>query len=225
VCSSTTLVEAGIPIGLWRGVEHNAGVFALESAMSELAVAANVDDLTLRLKLLSKNPRAAAVVRAAVDAADWQAPTRKRAFGMALSTYGGTLAAVVCEAVADRGGWKVVRLVASIDCGVIVSPNGLRAQMEGGLIFGLESALTNEVEIVNGAVQQSNFDALRPLRSNEVPPLKIVLLTSVERPTGGGEAVIAPTAAAVANAVAALTGNRQRSLPLTGWTGAVTETV
>jgi isoquinoline 1-oxidoreductase subunit beta len=143
---------------------------------------------------------------------------------MAISSYGGTSAAVVAEVVADRGGWKIARMTASIDCGIVVSPNGLRAQMEGGLIFGLGSALTNEIKIVDGAVQQTNFDTLRPLRSPEIPSIQIILMPSEEKPTGGGEAVVPPTAAAVANAVAALTGKRQRSLPLTGWTGEVNET-
>jgi isoquinoline 1-oxidoreductase subunit beta len=222
--SSTTLVNGEIPIGLWRGVEHNAGVFALESAISELALTAKLDDLAVRLQLLAANPRAAATLRAAVKGAKWQPPSTERAFGMAISNYSGTSAAVVAEVVADGGGWKIARMTASIDCGIVVSPNGLRAQMEGGLIFGLGSALTNEVKIVDGAVQQNNFDTLRPLRSPEIPPIQIILMPSEEKPTGGGEAVVPPTAAAVANAVAALTGKRQRSLPLTGWTGEVTET-
>jgi isoquinoline 1-oxidoreductase subunit beta len=222
--SSSTLINGGVPIGLWRGVEHNAGVFALESAVSELAEAAKLDDLAIRLALLAENPRAAAALQAAFDAAKWQAPTRERAFGMAIDNYAGTSSAVIAEVVADGSGWKVARLIASIDCGVVVSPNGLRAQMEGGLIFGLGSALTNEVVITDGAVEQSNFDTLRPLRSIEIPAIEIVLMPSKEKPTGGGEAVVPPTAAAVANAVAALTGTRQRSLPLTGWTGAVTDT-
>jgi isoquinoline 1-oxidoreductase subunit beta len=224
VHSSSTLVDGGVPIGLWRGVEHNAGVFALESAISELAETAKLDDLALRLKLLEENPRAAATLQAAFDASQWQAPTRARAFGMAIDNYAGTSAAVVAEVIADGAGWKVARLTAAIDCGLVVSPNGLRAQMEGGLIFGLGSALSNEVTIVDGAVQQTNFDTLRALRSAEIPPMEILLMPSKEKPTGGGEAVVPPTAAAVANAVAALTGTRQRSLPLTGWTGEVTET-
>jgi isoquinoline 1-oxidoreductase subunit beta len=222
--SSTTLVNGGVPIGLWRGVEHNAGVFALECAISELAAAAKLDDLTTRLKLLEGNPRAAATLQAAFDASKWLPSTRERAFGMAMVSYAGTSSAVIAEVAADNAGWKLARITASIDCGIIVSPNGLRAQMEGGVIFGLGSALTNEVQLVDGAVQQTNFDTLRALRSPEIPPIQIVLIPSEEKPTGGGEAVIPPTAAAVANAVAALTGIRQRSLPLTGWTGAVTET-
>jgi isoquinoline 1-oxidoreductase subunit beta len=224
VHSSSTLVDGGVPIGLWRGVEHNAGVFALESAISELAETAKLDDLALRLKLLEENPRAAATLQEAFDASQWQAPTRARAFGMAIDNYAGTSAAVVAEVIADGAGWKVARLTAAIDCGLVVSPNGLRAQMEGGLIFGLGSALSNEVTIVDGAVQQTNFDTLRALRSAEIPPMEILFMPSKEKPTGGGEAVVPPTAAAVANAVAALTGTRQRSLPLTGWTGEVTET-
>jgi isoquinoline 1-oxidoreductase subunit beta len=222
--SSTTLVNGEVPIGLWRGVEHNAGVFALECAISELAKAAKLDDLKLRLKLLEGNPRAAATLQAAFDASKWRPPTPQRAFGMAMVNYAGTSSAVVAEVVADGSGWRLERITASIDCGTIVSPNGLRAQMEGGIIFGLGSALTNEVRIVAGEVQQSNFDTLRPLRTSEVPSINVVLIPSDEKPTGGGEAVIPPTAAAVANAVAALTGIRQRSLPLTGWTGEVTET-
>jgi isoquinoline 1-oxidoreductase subunit beta len=222
--SSTTLVNGGVPIGLWRGVEHNGGVFALECAISELAASAKLDDLTTRLKLLAANPRAAATLKAAFDASKWQPPTRERAFGMAMVSYAGTSSAVIAEVAADNAGWKLERITASIDCGIIVSPNGLRAQMEGGVIFGLGSALTNEVQLVDGAVQQTNFDTLRALRNPEIPPIQIVLIPSEEKPTGGGEAVIPPTAAAVANAVAALTGIRQRSLPLTGWTGAVTET-
>jgi isoquinoline 1-oxidoreductase subunit beta len=222
--SSTHTVDSGVPISIWRAVEHNAGVFALESALSELALVAGIGDLELRERLLTGRPTTAAALRAAVEKSGWQPPTSNRAFGMAIADYSGTAAVTVVEVVADGSGWKVARITGSIDCGTVVSLNGLRAQMEGGIIFGLGSALTDDVKIADGAVQQSNFDTLRPLRSPEIPPIDVVLMASQEPPTGGGEAVVATVAPALANAVAALTGERQRSLPLTGWTGEVTET-
>jgi isoquinoline 1-oxidoreductase subunit beta len=222
--SSTHTIDSGVPLSIWRAVEHNAGVFALESALSELALAAGIGDLELRQRLLAARPKAAAALRAAVEKSGWQPPTRERAFGMAIADYGGTAVATVVEVVADGAGWKIARIAGAIDCGTVVSPNGLRAQMEGGIIFGLGSALTDDVQIVDGIVQQTNFDNLRPLRSSEIPPIDVVLMPSQEPPTGGGEAVVPTVAPALASAVAALTGERQRSLPLTGWTGEVTTT-
>jgi isoquinoline 1-oxidoreductase subunit beta len=225
VRSTTHVANYGVPIGIWRAVEHNAGVFAIESALSELALAGGVDDLVLRERLLGSRPRTAATLRAAVEESGWQPATAQRAFGMAVVDYNGSAAAIVAEVVADGPGWMIAAVTGAIDCGIVVSPNGVRAQVEGGIIFGLGSALIDDVNIVDGAVQQTNFDTLRPLRNPEVPTINVVIIPSTEPPTGAGEAVVAPVAAALANAVAALTGDRQRSLPLTGWTGEVTETL
>jgi isoquinoline 1-oxidoreductase subunit beta len=222
--STMHLVPTAIAAGIWRGVEHNASVFALESAISELARAGTIDEVTLRTTLLADNPRGVAVLAACVQASGWQAPTPTRAFGIAMSSYSGSLAVTIVEVVADGSGWKLARMTGAIDCGVAVSPNGLRAQMEGGMVFGLTSALTDSLSVVNGEVQQKNFDDLRSLRNNEVPPIDVVIIDSQEAPSGAGEGVVPTVAPALANAVAALTGIRQRSLPLTGWTGKVTET-
>jgi isoquinoline 1-oxidoreductase subunit beta len=220
VRSSTHVVKTDISIGIWRGVTHNGSVFALESAISEMALAGNLNEVELRTKLLAANPRAAAVLAEIVRLSGWKPATKERAFGVAMVNYGGTTAATVAEVVADGAGWKVTHLYGSIDCGLAISPNGVRAQVEGGIVYGLTSALTPSVKVVNGEVQQKNFDQLRALRSVEVPPITVSVMDSQEKPTGAGEAVVVTVPPAVANAVAALTGARQRSLPLTGWTGA-----
>jgi isoquinoline 1-oxidoreductase subunit beta len=220
VRTSTHVVKADISIGIWRGVTHNGTVFALESAISEIAVAGTLNEIEMRTKLLDKNPRAAGVLTEVVRLSGWKPATKDRAFGIAMVNYNGTFAATVAEVVTDGSGWKFAKVYGSIDCGLAVSPNGVRAQVEGGIVFGLTSALTASVKLVNGEVQQKNFDQLRALRNAEVPPIVVSVVDSQEKPTGAGEAIVVTVAPAVANAVAALTGTRQRSLPLTGWTGA-----
>jgi isoquinoline 1-oxidoreductase subunit beta len=220
VRSSTHTVKTDISIGIWRGVTHNSTVFALESAISEMALAGTLDEIDMRTKLLVANLRAAAVLAEVVRLSGWKPATKERAFGVAMVNYGGTAGACVAEVIADGSGWKVAKLYGTIDCGLAVSPNGVRAQIEGGIVFGLTSALTPSVKVVNGEVQQKNFDQLRALRNAEVPPIAVSVINSSEPPTGAGEAVVVTVAPALANAVAALTGTRQRSLPLTGWTGA-----
>jgi isoquinoline 1-oxidoreductase subunit beta len=218
--SSTHTVKTDVSIGIWRGVTHNGSVFALESAIAEMAMAGGLNEIEMRAGLLAANPRAAAVLAEVVRLAGWKSATTDRAFGIAMTNYGGTSAATVAEVVIDGSGWTVAKLFGVIDCGLAVSPNGVRAQVEGGIVFGLTSALTPSVNVVNGEVQQKNFDQLRALRNAEVPPIAVSVIDSQETPTGAGEAVVVTVAPAVANAVAALTGSRQRSLPLTGWTGA-----
>jgi isoquinoline 1-oxidoreductase subunit beta len=221
--SSTHVVKTDIPIGIWRGVTHNGSVFALESAISELALAGGLNEIEMRTVLLNANPRAAGVLGEVVRLSRWAPTARDRAFGIAMVNYNGTYAATVAEVVSDSSGWKVAGLFGSIDCGLAVSPDGVRAQLEGGIVFGLTSALTSSVKVVEGEVQQKNFDQLRALRNSEVPPITVSIIDSQEKPTGTGEAIVVTVAPAVANAVAALTGTRQRSLPLTGWTGASRE--
>jgi isoquinoline 1-oxidoreductase subunit beta len=220
VRSSTHTVKTDISIGIWRGVTHNSTVFALESAISEMALAGTLDEIDMRTKLLIANPRAAAVLAEVVRLSGWKPATKERAFGVAMVNYGGTAGACIAEVIADGSGWKIAKLYGTIDCGLAVSPNGVRAQIEGGIVFGLTSALTPSVKVVNGEVQQKNFDQLRALRNAEVPPIAVSVINSSEPPTGAGEAIVVTVAPALANAVAALTGTRQRSLPLTGWTGA-----
>jgi isoquinoline 1-oxidoreductase subunit beta len=219
VRSSTHTVRTDISIGIWRGVTHNSTVFALESAISEMALAGTLNEIDMRTKLLVANPRAAAVLAEVVRLSGWKPATKERAFGVAIVNYGGTAGACIAEVIADGSGWKVAKLYGTIDCGLAISPNGVRAQVEGGIVFGLTSALTPSVKVVNGEVQQKNFDQLRALRNAEVPPIEVSVINSSEPPTGAGEAIVVTVAPALANAVAALTGTRQRSLPLTGWTG------
>jgi isoquinoline 1-oxidoreductase subunit beta len=219
VRSSTHTVRTDISIGIWRGVTHNSTVFALESAISEMALAGTLNEIDMRTKLLVANPRAAAVLAEVVRLSGWKPATKERAFGVAIVNYAGTAGACIAEVIADGSGWKVAKLYGTIDCGLAISPNGVRAQVEGGIVFGLTSALTPSVKVVNGEVQQKNFDQLRALRNAEVPPIEVSVINSSEPPTGAGEAIVVTVAPALANAVAALTGTRQRSLPLTGWTG------
>jgi isoquinoline 1-oxidoreductase subunit beta len=220
VRTSTHTVKTDISIGIWRGVTHNGSVFAMESALSEMAVAGSLNEIEMRTKLLGTNPRAAAALVEVVRLSGWKPATKERAFGVAMVNYSGTYAVTVAEVMADGAGWRVAKLFGCIDCGLAISPNGIRAQVEGGIVFGLTSALTPSVKVVKGEVEQKNFDQLRALRNAEVPPVAVAIVGSQEKPTGSGEAIVVTVAPALANAVAALTGTRQRSLPLTGWTGA-----
>ncbi|UUX95648.1 molybdopterin cofactor-binding domain-containing protein [Aquabacterium sp. J223] len=208
--------ERGIDVGFWRGVGGGYTKFALESMIDEVAIARKMDPLALRLELLAKQPRAQAVLREAAAMAGWDRPRpRGRALGIAYSDIWETHIAEVAEVSVDRktGELKVHGLWAAVDAGVALLPTSVARQVEGGMLWGLET-LRAELTHTDGVVQQSNFHDYPVLRLADVPPVvQVKVLRTEHSPGGVGEAGLPPLAPAVANAFAKLTGKRLRSLP------------
>jgi isoquinoline 1-oxidoreductase beta subunit len=207
----------GIPTAFWRGVGTTHSIFVVESFIDELAEAAKQDPFEYRRALLDKSPRAKAVLELAAERAGWGRPLPPRS-GRGISllhAFGGTYIAQVAEvSVSNEGDVRVQRVVCAIDCGTIVNPDTVRAQMESGIIFGITAALFGEITIKNGRVEQSNFDDYRMLRINEVPLIEVHLVKSTEAPGGVGEPGTSAVMPAVANAIFAATGKRIRRLPI-----------
>jgi isoquinoline 1-oxidoreductase subunit beta len=209
--------EPALNTGFWRGVGVAHNMFVVESFIDELAAAAKQDPVVFRRGLLGKSPRARAVLDLAAQAAGWGGPLPAgHARGVAL-LYSGwkTYVAQVAEVeVLKSGDLRVHRVVCAVDCGTVVNPDIVKAQIEGGVIFGIGGALYGEVTLKNGRVEQSNFHNVRVLRINESPTIEVHLMPSSEPPGGIGEPGTAATAPALANALFAATGKRIRKLPL-----------
>lgn len=206
------IVPTSVPLGYWRSVGHSHNAFFKESFIDELAHATSRDPVAFRRGLLKKHPRHRAVLDAALAKAGQPAPGR--AHGVALHRSFGSIVAQVAEVSVDGGAIRVHKVACAIDCGIVVNPNIIAQQMESGVIFGLSAALSGEVTIKDGRVQQQNFHNYPVLRMNEAPLVETVIIRSAEPPEGVGEPGTPPIAPAVANAVFALTGKRLRSLPL-----------
>jgi isoquinoline 1-oxidoreductase beta subunit len=205
----------GVPTGWWRGVGPTRSVFAVESFIDELAAAAQQDPVRYRRALL-KEPRMRAVLDLAADRAGWgTALPAGSGRGVSIQyAFGSYLAQVAEVSVNAKGEPRVERVVCVIDCGQVVNPDTVRAQLEGGVMFGLSAALGNEITIANGRVQQSNFNDFPALRMSEAPRVEAHLVTSGESPGGVGETGTACVAAALCNAIYAATGKRVRTLPV-----------
>jgi CO/xanthine dehydrogenase Mo-binding subunit len=209
--------EPVLNTGFWRGVGVTHNNFVIESFIDELAAAAKADPVAYRRGLLGKSPRATAVLDVAAKAAGWGRPLpegRGRGVSVLFSGWGSYLAEVAEVSVSKAGEVRVHRVVCAVDCGTVVNPDTVKAQIEGGIIFGISGALWGEVTLKNGRVEQSNFHDVRVLRINETPAIEVHLVRNGEAPGGIGEPGTAVTAAAVANAVFAVTGKRIRKLPL-----------
>jgi isoquinoline 1-oxidoreductase subunit beta len=205
----------GVPTGWWRGVGPTRSVFVVESFIDELAAAAQQDPVRYRRALL-KDPRMRAVLDLAADRAGWGMglPAGSGRGVSIQNAFGSYLAQVVEVSVSEKGEPRVERVVCAMDCGQVVNPDGVRAQLEGGVTFGLSAALANEITIADGRVQQSNFNDFPSLRIPEAPRVEVHLLASGEAPGGVGETGTACVAAALCNAIFAATGKRVRTLPV-----------
>jgi isoquinoline 1-oxidoreductase beta subunit len=208
--------EVGIPVGPWRSVGSSQNAFITECFLDELAAAGGKDPYDLRRQLLSKAPRHKAVLELAATKAGWGQPLPEGRFrGVAVQESFGSYVAEVAEvSVAADGNVRVHRVVCAVDCGLVVNPDTVEAQMEGAIVYGLTAALKGAITIDNGRVQQSNFHDYQMLRMNEMPMLEVHMLPSMETPGGVGEPGVPPIAPAVANAVFAATGKRVRKLPI-----------
>jgi len=191
-------------------------VFTVESFIDELAAAAGRDPVDYRRELLSESPRAKAVLNLAADKSGWghALPVGSGRGVCVQQAFGGYMAQVAQVAVSKEGEVRVERVVCAVDCGMVVNPDTVRAQIEGGIIFGISAALFGEITFKNGRVEQTNFGDYRVLRINEAPAVEVYLVNSTELPGGIGEPGTAAVAPAVANAVHAATGKRIRKLPL-----------
>ncbi len=209
--------EPMLNTGFWRGVGVTHNNFVIESFIDELAAAAKQDPVAYRRALLGKSPRARAVLDLAAQSAGWGQPLpegRARGVSVLYSGWGSYLAQVAEVSVSKSGEVRVHRIVCAVDCGTVVNPDTVKAQAEGGIVFGISGALYGEVTLKNGRVEQSNFHDVRVLRINETPKIEVYLVRNLEAPGGFGEPPTAVTAAALANAVFAATGKRIRKLPL-----------
>jgi isoquinoline 1-oxidoreductase beta subunit len=205
----------GIPVLWWRSVGHSHTGFVMESLIDELAHAAKKDPVAYRRSLLAKHPRHLGVLNLAAEKAGWGTALPKgRARGLAVHESFGSYVAQVAEVSVDNRAIRVHRVVCAVDCGIAVNPEGIAAQMESGVAFGLGAALSSRLTIQDGRVQQSNFHDYQVLRLNEMPQVEVHIVPSTGKMGGIGEPGVPPIAPAVANAVFALTGQRLRELPL-----------
>lgn len=204
-----------IPTAFWRGVGPTHNVFVVESFIDELADAARQDPVAFRLGMLAHNPRAKRVLELAAERAGWGRPLPAgQGRGVSLQFAFGSYMAQVVEVEVRDGRIAVQRVVVAADCGVVVNPDTVRAQIQSAVIFGLSAALHGEITFKAGRVEQSNFHDYPALRMQEVPPIETHLVASTEAPGGMGEPGTSPLAPALANAVHAATGQRLRKLPL-----------
>ncbi|MCC6555450.1 MAG: xanthine dehydrogenase family protein molybdopterin-binding subunit [Polyangiaceae bacterium] len=215
------MYDAGIPVGFWRSVGHSQNAFVVECFLDELCAAAKKDPCEYRVSLLSGAPRLKAVVELAAKKAGWGTPLapgeggarRGRGIG-ATHSFGSFVAQVAEVTVGKDGAVKVDRVVAAVDCGQVVHPGIVEAQIESAIAFGLTAALRSEITIQNGRVKQANFHNFKLLRFDEMPKVEVHIVPSTEAPGGIGEPGTPPIAPAVVNAIFAATGKRIRKLPV-----------
>jgi isoquinoline 1-oxidoreductase beta subunit len=210
-----------VPVLWWRSVGSTHTAFSTETFIDELAAAAGKDPVAFRRGMLAKHPRHLAVLDLVAKEAGWGTPLaqgkagEKRGRGVAVHESFGTPVAQVAEVTVKADNtFSVDRVVCAVDCGVAVNPDNVRAQMEGGLGFGLSAALHSAITLKDGVVEQSNFHDYPMLRINEMPKVEVHIVPSSAAPTGVGEPGTPVIAPAVANALAAATGKRLRTLPL-----------
>ena len=204
-----------VELGWWRGVGAAHNIFVLESFLDECAERVGRDPLSYRRALLAHHPRSLNVLRIAAERSRWGTELPPRCGrGVSFHQSFGTHLALVCEVeVSPAGKIMLRRLTAAVDPGQATNPDGIVAQIEGGVLFGLSAALFNAVTVTDGRIDQRNFNDYRQLRINETPPISVHLVKSTEKPGGIGEAGVVSAAPALANAVFAATGVRVRKLP------------
>jgi isoquinoline 1-oxidoreductase beta subunit len=208
--------DFGVPIGWWRSIGSSQNVFFVESFVDELAGAAGEDPLTFRGEHLKNNERRLAVLERVAEMANWGQPVVPGAAqGVALALHGASVLAQIAEVSVDSGGEiRVHTVYCALDCGGVVNPDIVEAQIEGAVIFGLTAALYGEITIENGRVRQSNFHDYPLITMIDAPLVKTTIIKSDARPSGVGEIGVPPIAPAVTNAIFAATGHRVRYLPI-----------
>jgi isoquinoline 1-oxidoreductase beta subunit len=206
----------GIPTAFWRSVGPSHNVFVTESFIDELAAAAKQDAVAYRRALLDKSPRAKAVLDLAAEKAGWgQALPKGSGRGVSLqSSFGSYMAHVAEVEVSKDGAVRIRRVICAVDCGTVVNPNTVQAQIQSGIIFGATAALYGEITLKNGRVEQTNFDTYQMLRINEAPAIEVHVVKSAKPPGGMGETGTSAIVPAIANAIFAASGKRLRKMPV-----------
>ena len=213
----TRVEPPGIPTGFWRSVGPSHNVFVTESFIDELAAAAKQDPVAFRRSLLGRNPRAKAVLDLVAEKSGWGSPLPKgRGRGVSLQFAFGSYQAQVAEVeVSSKDGTvRIHRVTCAMDCGAVVNPNTVQAQLQSGIMFGTTAALYGEITLKGGRVEQTNFDTYQILRINEAPAVDVHLVESSEPPGGMGETGTSAVVPAIANAIFAATGKRLRKMPV-----------
>ena len=212
-----------VRVGFWRSVGYSHQTFITETFMDQLATSVLADPFAFREAHLGTHPRQLAVLRLAANKASWNSPPGHAedgapiARGIALATsFGSTVAEVAEVSLSPEGRLRVHKVTVAIDCGLAVNPALIEQQMESSVIYGLSAALYGQISFANGTVEQSNFHDYPVLRMSESPQIQTYIVPSLEHPSGVGEPGLPPLAPAVANALAVLTGQRSRRLPLSG---------
>ena len=206
----------GIPTAFWRSVGPSHNVFVTESFIDELAATAKQDAVAYRRALLDKSPRAKAVLDLAAQKAGWGQPLpRGSGRGVSLQNAFGSYEAHVAEVeVAKDGTVHVRRVTCAVDCGTVVNPDTVQAQIQSGIMFGATAALYGEITLKDGRVEQTNFDTYQVLRMEQVPAIDVHIVKSSEPPGGMGETGTSAIVPAIANAIFAATGKRLRKMPV-----------
>ncbi|MGB8324495.1 MAG: xanthine dehydrogenase family protein molybdopterin-binding subunit [Candidatus Acidiferrum sp.] len=207
--------KIGVPVQWWRSVGHSHTGFSVEAFLDEVAHAGGKDPYELRRTLLAKQPRMLAVLELAAQKANWSSKLAPGVgHGIATHFSFDSYVAQVVEASVEKGEVRVHRVVCAVDCGLVINPDTVKAQMQGGIIFGLTAALKTEITLKDGRIEQSNFHDYQMLRIFESPQIEVHIVPSANSPTGVGEPGVPPVAPALANAIFAATGKRIRRLPI-----------
>jgi CO/xanthine dehydrogenase Mo-binding subunit len=208
--------DPGVPTGFWRSVAYSQNTFIVESFLDEIAAAGGLDPFDLRDQLLVEAPRLRNVLRLAAEKAQWREnPRTGLSRGIAALDFHDTVLGMIAEvSVTQLGQVEVKRIVCAVDCGVVINPKIVAAQIESGIAFGLTAAIKGRITIGEGRVKQSNFDDFPLLSMDEMPQVEVSIVPSSRPPTGIGETAVPLVAPAVANAVFAATGKRIRKLPI-----------
>lgn len=204
-----------VPVQWWRSVGHSHTAFVVETMIDELAHLAGKDPVAYRLAILPADSRYRGVLKLAADKAGWgkKKLAAGHAYGAAVHKSFDSYVAEIAEVSLQNGKVRVHRVVAAVDCGMVINPDGVRQQVEGGIVYGLSAALHGAITLEKGRVVQSNFHDYAPLRFSEMPQVEVHIVASGEAPTGIGEPGTPPIAPAVANALFKLTGKRVRRMP------------
>lgn len=209
-------VSTPVPLGWWRSVYASQNCFANETFLDEIARATRRDPFELRRELLANAPRHRRVLELAAQKSGWGTPAAKDRFrGIAVhKLFSDSVVAEVAEVSVVSGKVRVHRVVCAVDCGRVINPDTVKAQIEGSVVYGLSAALKGAITIQGGRVEQSNFHDYPQLRMDEMPEVEVHLVMSTDSPHGAGEPAVPPIAPAVANAVALATGRNVRRLPI-----------
>src|SRR5262252_9484938 len=207
--------DPGIPYGFWRSVGASVQGYVVEAFIDELATAAGKDPYQFRRDLLTKQPRHRAVLDTVAEKSGWGKPLPTgHARGIAVMEAFGSIVGEVAEVSVTNGAVKIHKVWCAVDCGWVINPDTVKAQMEGGTIYGLTAALKGEITVQNGRVAQHHFNDYPVIRHNEAPEVDVQIVSNTETPGGIGEPSTAIAAGALVNAISAATGKRIYKLPI-----------